>query len=127
MIRRSLEKIARVHRRAPIRLIAENVDQHLDAELSAEGSVARKSSAGNAGRADREQRDSDGWSWGNTSFDDLSAELEEPERGMLFHDGSSLPLDGTTDESDQAKNALMHNFIVELLRKQFVDDGNGVN
>jgi flagellar basal-body rod protein FlgB len=54
---------------------------------------------------------------GETSFDDISAELEEPERGMLFHDGTNRSMEQLM--SDQAKNALMHNFIIELLRNQF--------
>lgn len=62
-----------------------------------------------------EQRDGAGP--GETSFDDISAELEEPERGMLFHDGSNRSMEQLM--SDQAKNALMHNFIIELMRKQF--------
>jgi flagellar basal-body rod protein FlgB len=62
-----------------------------------------------------EQRDSAGP--GATSFDDISAELEEPERGILFHDGSTRSMEQLM--SDQAKNALMHNFIIELLKKQY--------
>jgi flagellar basal-body rod protein FlgB len=62
-----------------------------------------------------EQRDSAGP--GQTSFDDVSAELEEPESGMLFHDGTNRSMEQLM--SDQAKNAIMHNFIIELLRKQF--------
>ena len=54
---------------------------------------------------------------GETSFGDLTAELEEPERGILFHDGSNRSVEQLM--SDQAKNALMHNLIIELLRKQF--------
>ena len=59
----------------------------------------------------------DNGSPGETSFDDLSAELEEPGRGMLFHDGTNRSMEQLM--SDQAKNAIMHNFIIELLRKQF--------
>jgi flagellar basal-body rod protein FlgB len=62
-----------------------------------------------------EQRDHSGP--GETSFDDISAELEHPERGMLFHDGTNRSMEQLM--SDQAKNALMHNFIIELLRNQF--------
>jgi flagellar basal-body rod protein FlgB len=60
-----------------------------------------------------EERDSRG----STSFDDISADIEEPERGMLFHDGSNRSMEQLM--SDQAKNALMHNFVVELLKKQY--------
>ncbi len=64
-------------------------------------------------RVDR--RDNSGL--GATSFDDISAEMEEPERGILFHDGANRSMEQLM--SDQAKNALMHNAIIELLRKQF--------
>jgi flagellar basal-body rod protein FlgB len=62
-----------------------------------------------------EQRDSAGP--GAVGFDDIDAELEEPERGMLFHDGANRSVEQLM--SDQAKNALMHNFVIELLRKQY--------
>src|ERR1700733_14116030 len=62
-----------------------------------------------------EQSDSAGP--GSTSFDDLAADVENPERGILFHDGSNRSMEQLM--SDQAKNALMHNLIIELLRKQF--------
>jgi flagellar basal-body rod protein FlgB len=54
---------------------------------------------------------------GATSFDDLSGELENPERGILFHDGNNRSMEQLM--SDQAKNALLHNMVVELLKKQF--------
>ena len=61
------------------------------------------------------QRDQGGL--GDTSFDDISAQMEEPERGILFHDGSNRSMEQLM--SDQAKNALMHNFVIELLKKQY--------
>ena len=54
---------------------------------------------------------------GETRFDDIKAEIEEPERGMLFHDGSNRSMEQLM--TDQAKNALMHNVAVEMLRRQF--------
>ena len=42
---------------------------------------------------------------------------------MLFHDGDNRSMEQLM--SDQAKNALMHNLVIELLRKQFQTDGNG--
>ena len=54
---------------------------------------------------------------GGTSFDDLRAELEYPKRGILFHDGANRSMEQLM--SDQAKNALMHNLAIELLRKQY--------
>ena len=53
----------------------------------------------------------------NVNFDDIGTEIEEPETGMLFHDGSNRSMEQLM--SDQAKNALMHNVAVELLRRQF--------
>ena len=43
--------------------------------------------------------------------------VEEPERGILFHDGTTRSMEQLM--SDQAKNAMMHNLVVELLRKQY--------
>jgi len=54
---------------------------------------------------------------GSVSFDDIRAELEHPRRGTLFHDGSNRSMEGLM--TAQAKNALMHNLAVELLKKQF--------
>ena len=62
-----------------------------------------------------EQRDRSGL--GGTSFDDISAHIDEPQRGILFHDGSNRSMEQLM--SDQAKNALMHNFVIELLKKQY--------
>ena len=50
-------------------------------------------------------------------FDDITAELEQPEHGILFHDGTNRSMEQLM--TDQAKNALMHNLAIELLRKQF--------
>ena len=50
-------------------------------------------------------------------FDDIAAELETPQRGILFHDGNNRSMEQLM--ADQAKNAMMHNLAVELLRKQF--------
>ena len=54
---------------------------------------------------------------GATGFGDLDGELENPERSILFHDGNNRSMEQLM--SDQAKNALMHNMVVELLKKQF--------
>ena len=51
------------------------------------------------------------------SFDDVTGELETPQRGILFHDGNNRSMEQLM--ADQAKNAMMHNLAVELLRKQF--------
>jgi flagellar basal-body rod protein FlgB len=62
-----------------------------------------------------EQRDQDGP--GNVDFSDVQQEVDEPRRGMLFHDGSNRSMEQLM--SDEAKNALMHNVAIELLRQQF--------
>ncbi len=54
---------------------------------------------------------------GAVRFDDIRAEVEEAEHGMLFHDGQTRSMEQLM--TDQAKNALMHNLAIELLRKQF--------
>ena len=54
---------------------------------------------------------------GASEFDDLRAEIESPRRGILFHDGNNRSMEQLM--ADQAKNAMMHNMAVELLRKQF--------
>jgi len=54
---------------------------------------------------------------GTISFDDIAANVENPTRNVLFHDGNNRSMEQLM--SDSAKNALMHNMIVELLRKQF--------
>lgn len=54
---------------------------------------------------------------GVTSFSDISAETENPDRNILFHDRNNRSVEQLM--SDQAQNALMHNLMTELLRKQF--------
>jgi flagellar basal-body rod protein FlgB len=54
---------------------------------------------------------------GSVRFDDLSEKVENPTGGILFHDGNNRSMEQIM--SDQAKNALMHNLVVELLRQQY--------
>ena len=54
---------------------------------------------------------------GTVSFDDVGADVERPARGLMFHDGNNRSMEQLM--ADQAKNAMMHNLCVELLRKQF--------
>lgn len=51
------------------------------------------------------------------SYDDVTAAVEHPVRGILFHDGNNRSMEQLM--TDQAKNALMHNMAVELLRHQY--------
>jgi flagellar basal-body rod protein FlgB len=54
---------------------------------------------------------------GSVGFDDIRVDVENPTSGILFHDGNNRSMEKLM--TDQAKNALMHNMVVELLRKQF--------
>jgi flagellar basal-body rod protein FlgB len=60
-----------------------------------------------------EQRDASGQGNFNFSGTDLSADVD----GVLFHDGATRSPEQLM--SDQAKNAMMHNLVIELLRDQF--------
>ena len=52
-----------------------------------------------------------------SGFEDMTAEVEHPRRGILSHDGNNRSMEQLT--SDLAKNAMLHNMVIELLRKQF--------
>ena len=54
---------------------------------------------------------------GSVDFSDVSSEMENRKSGILFHDGQSRSMEELM--SDQAKNAMMHNLAIELLRHQF--------
>ena len=54
---------------------------------------------------------------GSVGFDNIDSKPEENNDGILFHDGNNRSVEQLM--SDEAKNALMHNLAVELLRKQF--------
>lgn len=54
---------------------------------------------------------------GEVGFDDVRVDPQDADNGILFHDGQSRSMEQLM--SDQAKNGLMHNLAVELLRKQF--------
>lgn len=64
--------------------------------------------------AKREQMDSN--SPGTVDFSDISMD-ETNSGGMLFHDGNNRSMEQLM--TDQAKNALMHQVAVELLRRQY--------
>jgi flagellar basal-body rod protein FlgB len=51
-------------------------------------------------------------------FDDIALKPEQPVRGILSHDGNNRSMEQLA--SDVAKNALMHNLAIELLRKQYM-------
>jgi flagellar basal-body rod protein FlgB len=54
---------------------------------------------------------------GSVRFDDIDGQLDFPQRNILFHDGNNRSMEQLM--SEHAKNALMHQMAVELLRKQF--------
>ena len=54
---------------------------------------------------------------GSVGFSDLMPDIENPQNGILFHDGNNRSME--TLQSDLAKNAMTHNLVVELLRKQY--------
>jgi flagellar basal-body rod protein FlgB len=59
----------------------------------------------------------DNGSPGSERFDDIKAEIEHPHKGILFHDGNNRSMEQLM--TDNAKNALTHNLVVELLRRQY--------
>jgi flagellar basal-body rod protein FlgB len=54
---------------------------------------------------------------GTVSFDDVKGELENPTAGILFHDRNNRSMEQLM--TDGVKNALFHNLMAELLRRQF--------
>ena len=54
---------------------------------------------------------------GSVRFDDIMGEVTSPARNILFHDGNNRSVEQLM--ADSAKNALLHNMAVELLRRQF--------
>ncbi len=53
---------------------------------------------------------------GSTRFGDVMGELNNPVRNILFHDRNNRSMEQLM--SDGAKNAMFHNMMIELLRKQ---------
>lgn len=51
-------------------------------------------------------------------FDDVQGEEGNPMQGILFHDRNNRSMEQLT--TDLAKNAMMHNLAIELLRKQYL-------
>lgn len=55
---------------------------------------------------------------GTVKFDDIEAKVNNPTHGILFHDRNNRSMERLA--SDLAKNAMMHNLAIELLRKQYM-------
>jgi flagellar basal body rod protein FlgB len=51
------------------------------------------------------------------SVQDIDLAIDHPPAGILFHDRNNRSMEHL--QSDLAKNALMHNMAIELLRKQY--------
>ena len=96
------------------RLIAENV-----VNISTPGYQQKDLSVGKFQELLRERADARAAAGnpGDIGFADIGIDVEEPERGLLFHDGQTRSMEQLM--TDQAKNAMTHNLVVELLRKQF--------
>jgi len=54
---------------------------------------------------------------GSVGFNDIHGDLTHPSEGILFHDRNNRSMEYLMTE--QAKNALMHQMAIELLRKQY--------
>jgi flagellar basal-body rod protein FlgB len=54
---------------------------------------------------------------GSTDFNDIDLDGSKSAGGLLFHDRNNRSMEQLM--TDQAKNALMHNLAVELLRHQY--------
>jgi flagellar basal-body rod protein FlgB len=54
---------------------------------------------------------------GAIGFSDITAEVENPHSSLMFHDRNNRSMEQLM--SDNAKNALFHNMVVELLRRQY--------
>jgi len=54
---------------------------------------------------------------GSANFDDINLSTDYPTRGILFYDRNNRSMENLA--TDLAKNAMMHNLAIELLRKQF--------
>ena len=62
-----------------------------------------------------EQRD--GAPPGSVGFTDVATDVEDASRGILFHDGNNRSMEQLM--ADSAKNGLLHQAAIEILRKQF--------
>jgi flagellar basal-body rod protein FlgB len=54
---------------------------------------------------------------GSVNFNDIGAEVQRPHNTLMFHDHNNRSMENLM--ADNARNALFHNLIVELLRKQY--------
>src|SRR3954468_23416638 len=95
------------------RLIAENIanvdtPNYVQKDLSPEKFQRLLSEKG-------DERDHSGA--GGVRFEELGQRIENPTAGILFHDRNNRSMERLM--SDASKNALFHNMMTELLRRQF--------
>jgi flagellar basal-body rod protein FlgB len=55
---------------------------------------------------------------GAARFEEIQSQVTNPQAGILFHDGNNRSMERLA--TDLAKNAMMHNLAIELLRKQYL-------
>ncbi len=107
-----LERTAKFHA-ARHKLLAENI-----ANASTPGYRQKDLSVDQFQQMRRDRVDSTGVAPpGTVTFDDVSIDVDQPGVGLLFHDGNNRSMEQLM--SDSAKNAIFHNLMVEMLRKQF--------
>ncbi|HVT89467.1 MAG TPA: hypothetical protein VHD56_11485 [Tepidisphaeraceae bacterium] len=53
---------------------------------------------------------------GETRFDDVTGDLDSPVHNILFHDRNNRSIEQLM--ADGSKNAMFHNMMIEILRKQ---------
>ena len=61
---------------------------------------------------------------GSVRFGDIVGEVENPNNNILFHDGNNRSMEQL--QADMAKNGMLHNLVIELLRKQFASLENAL-
>jgi flagellar basal-body rod protein FlgB len=94
------------------KLIAENV-----ANISTPGYQQKDLSVDKFQKVLRERvEERDQSPMGSVQFDDVMGEATNPARNILFHDRNNRSVEQLMSEG--AKNALLHNTMIELLRKQ---------
>ena len=54
---------------------------------------------------------------GTVGFDDIGVDVDQPSKGILFHDMNNRSMEELA--SEQAKNGLLYTMAIEILRKQF--------
>ena len=54
---------------------------------------------------------------GTVGFDDVSVDVDQPTKGILFHDMNNRSMEELA--SEQAKNGLLYTMAIEILRKQY--------